>query len=294
MEIASYALAVLVFSIGFLLYADQARKHHGSTRYVNVVLTVAYAIVTVKYLLFVNIAAFRDATHAEVYYNHQSINMYEWVIVVPLLQFNLHLVTGASRRRIAMAVVSSFLMIVSGWLASLRFEDPDWAYGWFGAGCCMFMIVAYLTMDSTFVRRDRTYLLRQDSDVSATAMPLKTVGSSSSPMKAWGRRKSTLRRELSPLDRLFRQMGLVTIISWTFYPIVWVIRREHPASESTLILMDTLADVISKMVLGAILTLSKKKIHELQHNAAVMAAIHAGPLSPSSGGPLSPSSPEST
>merc|ERR1712046_63798 len=84
----------------------------------------------------------------------------------------------------------------------------------------------------------------------------------------------------SSAKKTFRVVSILTIISWTLYPIVWVLAEgTHTVSPNIEVILYTVMDLLSKSVFGVILISSHAAMEEALSNDSAISE-GSGPLLP--------------
>ncbi len=155
----------------------------------------------------------------------------QWLLATPLIVIYLGLLAGLSRRYIGTLVVLDLVVMASGLGAALA-TDATSSWLLFGVGS-----VAYLPL---------IYGLTIGLTDSVAARP-------------------------SPVVGLFRKLRNLTVIIWTFYPILWLLAPTGLGiiTREVEILLITYADLIAKVVFGFIALRSQASLDRLPDLDAV-------------------------
>jgi sensory rhodopsin len=209
--------------------ADPANStYHNLVLLVGLIATAAYAAMTAG-LGYVTVAG------TTVYLPRYV----QWILATPLIVVYLGLLAGISRRRIAALAVLDVAAMGAALAAALTTTPVR--YGAFVVGAALYVALLY-------------YLRAGLEQAARKRFPAEAAD-----------REGGGQQRPPAVAALFRKLRNLTVVSWTFYPVVWLlgplgVGLLAPAAE---ILLTTYLDLIAKVAFGFIAVNSRAALAEL-------------------------------
>jgi len=235
-------LPFLYFNIDMWSKPQGKRKFHVYTLMIN-------GIASVAYLYMATGNGWKEVDGRQFFF----VRYVDWLFTTPLLVLDLCLLGKASADTTNLLLGMDILMIVSGVTGAFltgNATDGDYRpWVFFALGCFFFLPIVYelgFGIPYKMLQDPRTKTLR------VSGVPETVRGCFCfAPASAYQRRST------------FDMVAWLTIITWTLYPVVWVLAEgTHILSPNMEVISYTVMDLLSKSVFGIILISSHSLIEE--------------------------------
>jgi len=164
-------------------------------------------------------------THRHVWRDVYFARYIDWLLTTPLLVLNLSVLAGLNGASIFSAIAADVVMILSGWFAAVSHRKAE-KWGWYTIALLGFIWVIYT---------------------------LVVTGSQ------FARTKNSVQ-----VTRFYQLITGYTVIVWIAYPVIWAIAGRRILSVDGEIIAYAVLDILSKIVFGAWLLSTHRKLPEAQ------------------------------
>jgi len=164
-------------------------------------------------------------THRHIFRDVYYARYIDWLLTTPLILLNLHALSGVSGASIFSSIAADVIMILSGWFAAVSHSKGE-KWGWYTIAIISFLWIVY------------TLLI-----TGTTSARAKTSAS---------------------VNRFYTTIAGYSVVVWIAYPIIWAISSRRILSVDGEIIAYAVLDILSKVVFGAWLLLTHRRLPEIQ------------------------------